>query len=401
MKGVCLMKKQTYKMVIGGVVALMIAMGIGRFSYTPILPLMQGHLHFSDTVAGLLASSNYAGYLVGAIGTMVFSYTASRERYLQISLLISIGTTCAMGLTDHILLFHLLRFLSGIASAYIFVLASSIVLDYLAKIGKAKWSGILYAGVGLGILFSSFFIPSFYRISSWQGTWIGLAIISVILFFLPLLFIRRQPVIKTANGLSEVPAIAVPEKSWFPFLTIAYGLEGFGYIITGTFIVAMAEQSTSFTGNATTVWMVAGICAIPSCMIWAEMADRFGYMKILTIIFCLQAIGIILPAIHEHAIMFYGSAILFGVTFMGITTITTTVARQMFPVNSSKVLGFLTVIYATGQMVGPAIGGWLADATNCYIATLWGAGLIVSLGGGLIATGMKYDKKGDELNAIR
>src|SRR5699024_5735407 len=274
MKGVCSMNKQTYKMVIGGVVALMIAMGIGRFSYTPILPLMQGHLHFSDTVAGLLASSNYAGYLVGAIGTMVFSYTASRERYLQISLLISIGTTCAMGLTDHILLFHLLRFLSGIASAYIFVLASSIVLDYIAKIGKAKLSGILYAGVGLGILFSTFFIPSLYRISSWQGTWIGLAIISVILFLIPLFFIREQKMIEGEIRSKRIPTIAVPQKSWFPLLTIAYGLEGFGYIITGTFIVAMAEQSALFTGNATTVWMLAGLCAIPSCIVWAEIADR-------------------------------------------------------------------------------------------------------------------------------
>lgn len=387
------MEKQTYKIVIGGVVALMIAMGIGRFAYTPILPLMQGHLHFSDTVAGLLASSNYAGYLVGAIGTIIFSFTTSRVRYLRISLIISIVTTFMMGLTENILLFHLLRFISGIASAYIFVLASSIVLDYIAKIGKAKLSGILYAGVGLGILFSTFFIPSLYRISSWQGTWIGLAIISVILFLIPLFFIREQKMIEGEIRSKRIPTIAVPQKSWFPLLTIAYGLEGFGYIITGTFIVAMAEQSALFTGNATTVWMLAGLCAIPSCIVWAEIADRFGYMKTLTIIFCLQAIGIILPAIDGQALMFYMSAILFGMTFMGITTITTTVARQMFPVNSSKVLGFLTVIYAAGQMIGPAIGGWLADATTSYTTTLWGAGLVVGVGGMLIATGMKYDKQ--------
>lgn len=389
-----LLRDQTNRILIGGVVALMIAMGIGRFAYTPILPLMQQHLGFSETVAGLFASSNYAGYLVGAVGTSIFTFQSSRVRFLRIALIVSVLTTASMGWTEQFYLFHLLRFISGVASAYIFVLASSIVLDYLAKQMKPKLSGVLYAGVGAGILFSTLFIPTLYQAYSWQGTWVGLGIISAVLFIIPLLILREntaQTPAKTVHKQNNTPP--VPSKKWFPFLTIAYGLEGFGYIITGTFIVAIAEQSAVFTGNATTVWAIAGLSAIPSCMLWAEVANRSGYMKTLTIIFFLQAIGIILPALSEHPSLFYLSAILFGATFMGITTITTTVARHMFPVNSSKIIGYLTVIYAGGQIIGPAIGGWVAELTASYSLTLLFAGITVGISAVLVATGIKYDQQ--------
>lgn len=388
-----MLRDETNQILIGGIVALMIAMGIGRFAYTPILPLMQNDLNFSETIAGLFASSNYAGYLVGAIGTSVFAFKTSRVRFLRIALFISIMTTIAMGLTEDYTIFHMLRFISGVASAYIFVLASSIVLDYLAAIHKPKLSGMLYAGVGIGILFSTIFIPTLYRLYHWQGTWIGLGIISALLLIIPMMTLRENIQVPNYRLSSKGSTLSVPSKKWFPLLTIAYGLEGFGYIITGTFIVAIAEQSATFTGNATTVWAIAGLSAIPSCMIWSSIANRFGYMKTLTIIFFLQAIGIILPALGEQPSLFYMSAILFGATFMGITTITATVARHMFPLNSSKIIGFLTVIYALGQMIGPAIGGWVADKSASYSLTLLFAGATVGIGAILIATGIRYDQR--------
>lgn len=388
------LRAETNRIVCGGIIALMIAMGIGRFAYTPILPLMQTNLGFSETVAGLFASSNYAGYLIGAIGTSIFTFRKSRVSYLRIALIISIVTTMAMGLTENHFLFHLIRFVSGVASAYIFVLASSIVLDHIAKVNKPKLSGVLYAGVGLGILFSALFIPKLATYYNWQGAWIGLGILSSVLCVIPLLTLKTTKQMKRGKNINtQIPLQAVPSKRWFPTLTVAYGLEGLGYIITGTFIVAIAEQSHYFTGNATTVWAIAGLSAIPSCMIWAALAARFGNMKTLTTIFALQAIGIILPVLDQNPLLFYASAILFGATFMGITTITTTVARQMYPKNSSKIIGMLTVVYALGQMIGPTVGGWIAEQTASYSMTLMFAGITVAIGAILIATGIPYDKK--------
>jgi MFS family permease len=113
-------------------------MGIGRFAYTPILPLMQKELSFSNTIAGYIASSNYAGYLLGAILAGSFPFKKYRTILLRISLIITILTTALMGLTYSNLLWNVLRFLSGFSSAYVLVIASGIVLDKLATINKTN-----------------------------------------------------------------------------------------------------------------------------------------------------------------------------------------------------------------------------------------------------------------------
>ncbi|WP_269431584.1 YbfB/YjiJ family MFS transporter [Bacillus sp. SA1-12] len=168
------MKKQLYLFLIGGILSLIIAMGIGRFAYTPILPLMQKNLSFSNTVAGYIASSNYAGYLLGAILAGAFPLKKYRLISLRISLIISILTTAFMGLTYSHLFWYVLRFLSGVSSAYVLILASGIVFDKLSTINKISLSGLFYGGVGLGICLSNLLIPSLNHLYQWEGTWMGL-----------------------------------------------------------------------------------------------------------------------------------------------------------------------------------------------------------------------------------
>ncbi len=136
------MSKQTFEYLIGGIFALVIAMGIGRFSYTVILPYMQETFAFSRATAGFLATSNYLGYLVGALVAGRLQLADKRIPFLQIALVMSILTTAFMGFTDTIMVWYVLRFLSGVMSAFIFVVAASLVLDQLARKGKAHLSGL-------------------------------------------------------------------------------------------------------------------------------------------------------------------------------------------------------------------------------------------------------------------
>ena len=155
---------------------------------------MQNALSFTDAVAGYLASTNYAGYFVGAIlAGVILTLKKHKTFYLRVSLLISIFTTFSMGLSHFYILMLLFRFISGVASAFIFVLALSIVLDKLAVTGKTNWSGLFYAGVGFGIFFSTLFIPSLNNLFEWEGVWIGLAIVSVILTYLRMVVAQKIP----------------------------------------------------------------------------------------------------------------------------------------------------------------------------------------------------------------
>ncbi|MBL5768757.1 MFS transporter [Heyndrickxia sporothermodurans] len=288
------MIKNPFLFLLGGIFSLMIAMGIGRFAYTPILPLMQDALHFTDAVAGYLASSNYAGYFVGAILAGVLPLKKHKTFYLRGSLVISIITTCMMGIFHSYILMLIIRFISGVASAFIFVLASSIVLDKLAISGKTNWAGYFYSGVGFGIFFSTLFIPSFNHLFKWEGVWVGLAIISVILTIFVWLWLKDSPntVIKKDEQIKITNA---PPIKWLPWLIIAYGLEGLGYIVTGTFIVSIADKTSLLSIDSAIIWIVVGLGAIPSCIIWSTLAKKWGFVKTLVFSMILQSIGIALP----------------------------------------------------------------------------------------------------------
>ncbi|CRK84691.1 YbfB/YjiJ family MFS transporter [Neobacillus massiliamazoniensis] len=386
------MKKQTYLFLIGGIFSLIIAMGIGRFAYTPILPLMQKDLSFSNTVAGYIASSNYAGYLLGAIIAGAIPLKKYRVISLRISLIISILTTALMGLTYSHFLWYVLRFLSGVSSAYVLVLASGIVLDKLAAINKTSWSGLFYGGVGLGICLSSLCIPSLNQLYQWEGTWTGLGIVSGILAFFVWIWLDDNSNAVEMKAKQEIFA-EVPPTKWLLWLIIAYGLEGLGYIVTGTFIVSIAEKTPFFHKNATIVWMMVGLAAIPSCLIWSILAKKWGYVKSLVLAMALQSLGMAMPAFWISKTSFIISALLFGATFMGITTLATTFGRQMNPSNSSRTIGILTAIYAIGQLIGPILAGFLSTFTHNFNTALIGASCVVLIGAGMLLNGIQFERK--------
>lgn len=379
--------------VIGGILALIIAMGIGRFSYTVILPFMQEAFSFSNLTAGFLATSNYLGYFFGALLASKITTKCHKVHLLRIGLVISIMTTAMTGIFPSYPIWYMARFLSGVASAYIFVLISSIVLDRLAYENRLHLSGLFYSGVGLGIILSSLVVSKLNKLFQWNGTWIGLALLCSGLFIIIWFFIREDANPKPSSSHLPLQHTSAPPSSWIIWLVIAYGLEGLGYIVTGTFIVSIAESSAHFQGDATTVWLIVGISASPSCIIWTYLGKKFGFIKSLMIAMLLQAIGIVLPIFEEKAGLLFISAFLFGVTFMGITTLVTTIAKQMSPINSHRLLGYLTASYALGQLLGPSLAGMLATITNSFHYALVGAAFTVLFGASLLFRGLEYERK--------
>jgi len=374
------MSKKPYTLVIGGVFALFIAMSIGRFAYTPILPFMQQETGFSTRFAGFLASSNYAGYLVGAIIAIIVPLKKNRALYLRFSIIFSILLTLLMGLTYNDSLWMVWRFLSGIMSAFVFVLASSLILDQLAKQRKLGWVGVMYGGVGLGIFVSGLLVPVLIERFNYEGAWIGLAGLAALLSIIVFLTVKEDDDATPSVSTKITSHPTTKHPKWLPWLLISYGLEGLGYIVTGTFIVAIAQHTPAFSGNPTSVWVLVGLAAIPSCVIWAYFGNRYGYMLSLLILLVIQAVGIALPALSDTSISFYVSAILFGATFMGVTTLATAFARNKNPNGSARIFAIMTTVYAFGQMVGPSIAGVLTVETESYSWALLGASILVFIG---------------------
>ncbi|GAB7053682.1 MULTISPECIES: YbfB/YjiJ family MFS transporter [Paenibacillus] len=373
-------------LLISGVLALFIAMGVGRFAYTPILPFMMERQFFGEAGAGALASANYAGYLAGAVMAAWFSGSERRLGRLKLSLVISVLTTALMGLTTLFPLWLALRFISGFAGAAVFVYASGVVMDGLAGLrGFAGASGVFYGGVGAGIAASGLAVPLLEASFGWQGTWLGLALLCAML-------------LSTGwRGLQEVgdrrPAPPASGSSGKGFrrvdprmlrLQLVYGLEGLGYIVTGTFLVAYAQSVPAMKELSYWSWVLVGAAAMPSCWMWSKLQGYWGQERTLFFSMLLQAVGILLPVVFPTASGLAVGAILFGATFMGITTLAVSLARRLAVYDAGRSVGLLTAIYGAGQMAGPAAAGLFAALSGSYRWSLAGAAVIVLIGACII-----------------
>lgn len=369
------MNRKHIGVLIGGLLLLAVAMGISRFAFTPILPFMRQDEGLTFEDGGLLASSNYIGYFLGAFGAG-FIYR-NKKTFLLVSVLINIISVIYMGLTHSFSLWLILRFIAGATGGYIFVLTSSIVMDYLASHYLMKRSGYLFSGIGLGITISGLFVPVFESSYEWEGSWIGLGLLSVLFLFITL-YLWKSVIIKDSEPVPKTKETKI-FQGFMPWLVISYGLEGLGYIITGTFLVDIVYNIESLRSVASFSWVLVGLAAIPSAPIWIKFLSNFSAIKMLSFAYILQIIGIILPVFFQTAWSVLLSAAFYGVTFVGIVALSTGYARELYPKQSGAVVSILTTVYALGQIIGPIIASEAESIYESYKAPLSVAGIVVTL----------------------
>lgn len=367
------MNRQHASVLFGGILLLVVAMGISRFAFTPLLPFMRLDEGLSFQEGGWLASSNYVGYFVGALGAgFIYKH---KKGFLLSNMLLNVISIIGMGLTHSYVLWILLRFLAGVTSGFIFVLTSSIMMDYLAKQLLTRWSGYLFSGIGIGIAISGLCVPFLETPFLWEGTWVGLGLLSSIFIALTLLLWRHIDV-QDSERVDKTDDTNI-WRGFMPWLIIAYGLEGLGYIITGTFLVDIVYNIENLRSYASYSWVVVGIAAAPSAPFWMAMMSRFKPVYVLFVAYILQVFGIVLPVLSQTVWSVLLSAFLYGCTFVAIVTIATGYGRQLFPRQSGSVVSILTTFYAIGQIIGPIIASRLEGHFNTFKAPLLFASGIV------------------------
>lgn len=384
------------RVLIGGSIGLAVAMGIGRFAFTPILPAMQVATGLGPEGAGLLASINYLGYLVGAMTVGLVRPGRARTAAFRTGLVLSAASTAAMGLVpgpaaDAMLWWSVLRFVSGVASAGIFVLGIAMVLDALARLGREGAVGWLYAGVGIGISSAGFFVMLTGERLGWQGDWLALGAICAVLSLASWLWVVDPPASSTAppaDAATPAPGSAGAAFST-PLLLLAacYFLQGGGYIVTGTFLVAILKAMPETTALGEVAWILVGFGAMGSALVWTAVARRTSLWWGLILAHIVQIAGIVMPLTGNPAAVAL-SAVLFGGTFVGIVSLSFALGRQLSAGSSNGVIAALTVLYGIGQIVGPLAAGYGVAHTGSFDSALVGAGATVAVGGLLLLLGL-------------
>lgn len=360
-------RRERTKVIVAGLCALVLTVGLARFAYTPMLPIMRGHAGLSIVAGGWLATWNYAGYMAGALIAANLSRLESKFVLYRIGLVLGVITTLAMGFTQSPVLWGVLRFFSGVAAVSGSLLASGLILDWHVRKGHKPELGLHFMGMGMGILVSGIAVQFLSIHCNWDFDWIGLGLLGLLFFFFAWAW---MPAPVSRHGNKARGAHNVPGKSWTALLSLSYLCAGYGYVVSATFIVDIVDRLPAFAGRGNWVWVVVGLAAIPASYLWDGVARRWGIVQALIAAFLLQTLSIILPVLTRETVWIGLSAILFGATFIGIVSLTLALVGRHYPGNPAKAMARMTLSYCVAQIVAPVVTGYLSEHFGNYNAAL-------------------------------
>jgi len=362
-----------YKVIFAGISAVILTVGVARFSYTPFLHTMIVETGLSRFAGGILATLNYVGYLIGALLVARLHEADSKFLLYRQLLVVAVVSTVAMAWTQNVYIWAALRVTSGLSSVAGMLLAAGFVFDWLRRNGFQAELGLHFARLGLGIVVSGLAAIAMQDHLHWNEQWEAMGILGIF-FFVPAWKWMPKP---TAIATSSQAVTVSPARSWMLLVTLAYFCAGFGYVISATFIVAILETIPNLTGKGAWIWVLLGLAAIPASFIWDRIADRLGYIKALILGYILQIISIVIPAATDAFFPNLFAAFLFGITVTGIVSLMLSLVGRKYPSNSSSAMAKLTATYGVSQIIAPAIAGVMAATWGGYRGSLWmAAGMI-------------------------
>ena len=347
--------RATWLLVGGGIVALAVAMGIGRFAFTPLMPLMMRDGTLGAAAGAEWAAANYGGYLVGALTASWFS--SDPRRGLRLSLLGVALTTVAVAWTDGesaAFVGAVLRAAAGVFSAWALVCASSWCLAELARRHVPRLGAWIYTGVGLGIALAGAL--------AWLGgrqpasrLWLELGLIAVAGAVFVELSLQGRSTPPASAGARASSTATPGTNHGHLLLVLCYGTFGFGYIVPATFLPAMAQQLVSDPLVFGLTWPLFGLAAALSVAAAARWLPGWPRRRVWALAQGTMALGTALPLATQALWALAASAVLVGGTFMVATMAGLQLVREQLPANPTPLLARMTGAFAAGQIAGPLL----------------------------------------------
>ena len=344
---------ETIKVLVASVIAVVVMVGIARFSYTPMIPEMVAALGLSKSVVGMLATVNYAGYLTGAVLITRISDLGLKVRLYQLGLVVAVVSTVLMGYTTNVWVWSILRFISGLSTSAGMLLGAGLLMSWLIKNNQKSELGVFFSGIGLGIVLTAVVAELIKDPFTWDQQWVIYGLVALGLL-LPAW--RWMPDYRACALPKTGAAKAGDERSRFiRILQLAYFCAGVGYVISATFIVAILESMPALSGKGDWIWVVLGLAAIPSCIVWDKISSTIGEVKALMLSYSVLLISILIPALSDTLFSNLLGALLFGATFAGVVSLMLVFIGHKFPANPAKAMAKLTISYGIAQIAAPAI----------------------------------------------
>ena len=345
-----------------GLAALASAMGVGRFAFTPLLPLMQEHAGLSLGEGAWLAGANYAGYLVGALACSVVAPAprhAARLGLVAVALL-----TLAMGMTAEHAAWSILRFAAGVASAYVLVGVSAWALPMLAERDRSAWSGWVFAGVGVGISLAGLVgLIAGVGAHAPAGAWLVLGGISAVVAAIAWAPMRTADLIASSTAQ---PITRFDARAWR--LISCYGSFGFGYIIPATFLPAVARELIADPAVFGWIWPAFGVTAAASTVIASLCFRRTSARTVWAMGQLVMAVGVLAPVLFLKVGTLLLAAVCVGGTFMVVTMAGMQEARRTAGAGAPRLMAAMTAAFALGQLAGPLAVGFAGSIGTDGIA---------------------------------
>ncbi|MDP1649135.1 MAG: YbfB/YjiJ family MFS transporter [Rubrivivax sp.] len=355
-----MLKKQSLAIAIAGLLSLAVAMGIGRFAFTPLLPMMLRDGVVDLAGASWLATANYLGYWLGALACALqpwlwtrwrvaqpLAHTAAVRLGLVATVLLTLGMALPWATT-----WPLWRFLAGVASALVFVYTSGWCLARLTSLGAPALGGIIYVGPGLGIAVSGLSASALVA-GGWSAAsgWVVFGVLAAGLTALAWPHLRGTVAASTVPHATDAAA----QGAGAALFALAYGLAGFGYIVTATFLPVIARQALPGSVWLDLFWPLFGFGVALGALLTVRLPVCWDRRRLLMACYAMQALGVLLSVWLPSLGGFALGSLLLGLPFTAITLFAMQEARRLRPHGASAFIGLLTAAYGLGQIAGPPL----------------------------------------------
>ncbi|MGI9515178.1 MAG: YbfB/YjiJ family MFS transporter [Anderseniella sp.] len=345
-----------------GCLCLILAMGIGRFAYTPVLPVMLADGLLDMSSAGAIASVHFIGYAMGAFAA-AYVITAPRAVLLG-SLSLIAASTLAMGVVDNHAVWFGSRWLAGFCSALVLVIVSTYHVRNLSGTAQRNLQGWVFAGVGAGImLVGAGVLAMMVMAAASQTIWLGFG--GLALAATAYLFVQQADVFRAPTGTTGTGSNHQTPLSWA--IILPYAAMGFGYVVPATYLPVMAKEILPSPLIFGLGWPVFGAAAAVSTILIGPLQTRYSNRQIWLASQLVMALGLLAPAISQSILAITIAALCVGGTFMVITMVGMKEAHRIAgPEDAQRHVAAMTFAFATGQIAGPFVAGSAFEALGSF-----------------------------------